>query len=390
MQESNFLPVNWTDGMKINKSHFIAQDNAVLYYSAQMAGSFLNDYNYGLLPSGSGGPALKLFISTDNQQRVQVRVQHCRAITAGGYYFDFREDTALGGNSLQVPLVTNPILFKDLKGRASLFYIIVTLQPFKRVPYGAVDPSELPPRVPYTRPFFSVDLVPVEEMTRNKPGGFQLAVGKVRIEELRAQLEDDYIPPCHNIASHTDLLEIHAAMEQFLGKMENWSIQILQKILQKKQANDLSTIVQKLCEQLLVLTAAQLAELKATGIVQPPVWLVSKASALARLIKNILDIYLGSGKEELMNYFTEWCNISQGELEGAITVVANYQYDHMDINNAVEKITTFTRLLSHLFHQLARLEYIGKRKETGIFVKEEVIKPTDTPPPPKRRSFLAD
>src|SRR6201999_2101280 len=156
--------VNWTDGMKINKSHFVAQDNATTQYIAQVASGFLHDYNYGLLPSGNGHAALKLFLSTDNQQRVQVRIQHCRAVTAGGYYFDFREDTALGGNSLLAPLVTNPMPFKELKGRSALFYIIVTVHPYKRVAYGAADPGELPPRVPFTRPFFSVDLVAVEEV----------------------------------------------------------------------------------------------------------------------------------------------------------------------------------------------------------------------------------
>jgi hypothetical protein len=390
MQDNNYLPVNWTDGMKINKSHFISQDNAVTNHIAQVADGFLHDQNYGLLPSGTGAAGLKLFLSTDNQQRVQVRIQQCRALTAAGYYLDFREDTAISGTSLQTPLVTNPVPFKDLKGRSALFYVVVTVHPFKRVPYGTADPAELPPRIPFTRPFFSVDLVPTEDVTRNKPGGFQLAVGKVRIEELRANLEEDYIPPCHSIVSHPDLLEIHAALEQFLGKMENWSIQILQKIFQKKQVNDLSVIVQKMCEQLIVLTAAQLAELKTQGLYQPPVWLVAKASAMARLIKNILDIHLGSGKEELVNYFTEWCNISQGEMEGAIIAVATHQYDHMDINASIAKITTFTRILSQLFNQLARLEYIGKRKETGIFVKEEVIASPSQQAPPKRRSFLAD
>jgi hypothetical protein len=43
-----------------------------------------------------------------------------------------------------------------------------------------------------------------------------------------------------------------------------------------------------------------------------------------------------------------------------------------------------------LFYQLSRLEYIGKRKETGIFVKEEVVKQNIDNPPQKRRSFLAD
>ena len=391
MQENVYLPVNWIDGMKINRSHFIAQDNAMVFHMAQVASSLLNDYNYGLLPSGSGAPSLKLVLSTDNQQRVQVRVQFCRAITAGGYYFDFREDTALSGSSPQATLLTNPTAFKELKSRSSQYYVILTVNPFKRVPYGAADPNELPPRIPFIRPFFSADLVPVEQVTRNKPGDFQLVVGKVRMEDTKAQLEETYIPPCQSVASHADLLEIHAALEQFFGKMENWSIQILQKIFLKKQVNDMSVIVTKMCEQIMSFTASRLGELKTVGIIQPPVWLVSHASSMARLIKNILDSYLGSGKEELINYFTEWCNISQGDLDSAVMALANHQYDHLDINATVDKITNFTRLLSQLFNQLARLEYIGKRKETGIFVKEEAVaKPTEQPVQKPRRSFLAD
>jgi hypothetical protein len=116
------------------------------------------------------------------------------------------------------------------------------------------------------------------------------------------------------------------------------------------------------------------------------------ASGLARLVKNVLDCHLGSGKEELVNYFTEWCNFSQGELEGAITALASHTYDHLDISDSVAKVSVFTKILSQLFHQLARLEYIGKRKDSGIFVKEEVITPSSSSDqtPPRRRSFLAD
>jgi hypothetical protein len=169
-----------------------------------------------------------------------------------------------------------------------------------------------------------------------------------------------------------------------------YSLQIVQKILQKKQNNDMAVIVQKICENIAFFTASQLAELKATGIVQPPVYMISKVSSLARIIKNTLDFYLGSGKEELVNYITEWGNISQGELEGAITNLSGQQYDHLDINNSIENVSRFTKIVSRLFYQLSRLEYIGKRKEAGIFVKEEVVKQVQDAPVQKRRSFLAD
>ena len=42
---TEYLPVNWVDGMKINKTHFIAQDNAFTYRQAHTVSSFLNEHN---------------------------------------------------------------------------------------------------------------------------------------------------------------------------------------------------------------------------------------------------------------------------------------------------------------------------------------------------------
>ena len=73
MQDNNsFLPVNWVDGMKINRTHFLIQEQAFAWQTARAAGSLLNPMNYGLLPS-SGATPLKLFVSIDHQQQVQVK-----------------------------------------------------------------------------------------------------------------------------------------------------------------------------------------------------------------------------------------------------------------------------------------------------------------------------
>ena len=390
MQPNNYLPVNWIDGMKINKSHFMAQENAMVYQLAQNTACLINELNYGLLPAGRDGTALKIFISTDNQKKLQVRIQQCRAITAGGYYIEFNEDTALHGNNLVTPVVSVPATLREIKSKGTDFYIVLTIDPYKRLPYGTMDSPETPPRIPFTIPSLFVDLVPVAEVTKNVMGAFQLPVGKLTIDDQRVMLEEDYIPPCTSISSHPELLEIQAGLEQFYSKMELYSLQIVQKVMQKKQSNDMAVIVQKICENISVFTASQLAEIKSVGVVQPAVYMISRIASLARLMKNTLDLYLHSGKEELVNYFTEWCNISQGELEAAITNLSNHQYNHLDINDSIDKVSKFTKIVSKLFYQLARLEYIGKRKEAGIFVKEDVVKQGPEAPPQKRRSFLAD
>lgn len=381
MQDNPYLPVNWVDGMKINRTHFLIQEQAFYFQTARAAGSLLNPLNYGLLPSGGATP-LKLFVSIDHQQQVQVRIQQCRAITAGGYSIEFSEDSVL----------STPIPFDHLQQRAATWYIVLTINPYKRVPYGLANPAESPARLPYTLPLYTIDLLTMEDVTKNKLGDFQLTVGKLMLEEQRLSLDESYVPPCTAINSHADLLDTHAALEEFWSRLETCCLQIMQKILQKKQSNELSIIVQRLCEQLLSYTAVVQAEWKSVGIVQPPVYLAFKTSALARLLKNGLDTWLGSGKEELINYFTDWCNFSQGELEASISGMAGHVYDHLNIPASLNRIAGFTSTISQLFHQLARLEYIGKRKDAGIFVKEEALTPGSVAGPAvqKRRSFLAE
>jgi len=391
MQDTHFLPVNWVDGMKINKSHFIAQDNAMIYKLAQHTSCLVDQLSYGILPpAGEKNEAVKLFISTDSQKRIQVRIQQCRAITSGGYYIEFNEDTAIHGNNLIAPVVSEPVTLRELKAKSTQFYIVLTINPYKRMPYGSAAPEETPPRIPYTVPSFQLDIIPVAEVARNVLGPNQLPVGKMTVDAQHVSLEEEYIPPCTAICSHPELLEIQAGLEQFYSKMELYALQITQKIIQKKQNNEMSVIVQKVCDNISLFTATQLAELKSVGIVQRPVYTVSRVAALARIIKNTLDCFLGSGKEELINYFNEWCNIGQGELEATIGDLSTLQYDHLDINDSISKVAQFTKTISKLFYQLSRLEYIGKRKEAGIFVKEEVVKNREEASVQRRRSFLAD
>jgi hypothetical protein len=113
-------------------------------------------------------------------------------------------------------------------------------------------------------------------------------------------------------------------------------------------------------------------------------------AALARLLKNRLDVYTGPLKDELLNYFAEWCNINQGEWETVTTGLSNFRYDHRNIREALRQADAFIQLLIRLFSSLAALEYIGKKREAGIFVKEHLVVPAEELPAPRRKSFLAE
>ena len=124
-----------------------------------------------------------------------------------------------------------------------------------------------------------------------------------------------------------------------------------------------------------------------TVVYEPPVAMFATISALARVMKNVIDMRSGSGKDVLMNYLTEWCELKQGELEGLLSNLANAGFMHNDVNRNIQKVVVFVKVTFRLFQTLSKLEFIGKRKEGGAvsFVKEESGDRNAVPAKPKRR-----
>jgi len=385
-----YKPVNWVNGMKINKNHFIAQHYATVFQQALSNTVFLNDHNYGLLPISTAIEPPRIWVSVDNMQHVNVRVMSCTAVTRGGYVIRLSADSADSTNQLSAKIPGLSVPFKELQGKSEAFYVILSLDPYNPVPYGAANPEEQPIRLPFTEPAYTVSLLPVSDTSLNTLGEFQLPVGKVLIHDQTVSLEEDYLPPCTAVNSHESLIQHHAETEQFFGRMELNALQILQKILQKNQQNELIDPVRKLSEEVLFYVSRIYGSYRHDVLYGPPVNLVASVSGLARSIKNAIDIYVGSAKEEMINYFTEWCNVNQGELEDEITSITNYRYDHLNIRQGIDKNVKFCALILQLFTNLAGLDYIGKKKETGIFVKEKLVVPEEEVQARKRGFFLAD
>ncbi|MGN7785275.1 hypothetical protein ACTJIJ_12140 [Niabella sp. 22666] len=385
-----YQPVNWINGMKINKTHFIAERNAGTYQQAMGNNSFLNDHNYGILPFKGNTPSSKIWLSIDNANHVNIRIMSCLAITRGGYIIDFNSDEIDLASPLSAKIPGLSIPFSLLKDKSKSFYIVLSVDPYNPEPTGAANPEEQPVRLPFLRPAYSVLLLEEEETSVNTLGDFQLSVGKLEVRDQTVLLVENYIPACTSVNSHEFLLQHHAQTEQFLGKLELNALQIIQKILQKNQSNDIIEPVRKLCEQVLSYISNVYGTYRQTVRYAPPIQLIAMVSGLARNIKNAIDIYAGTSKEEMINYFTEWCNVKQGELEDEIAEVCNYRYDHLNIHAGILKCSNFCGLILGLFDALAALDYIGKKKETGIFVKEQLIVPEEDIQSRRRGFFLAD
>ena len=383
MSSKTYNRVNWIDGMKINKSHFIEQDNATLQMIRNGLLKDINAVNYGLLADASHEDAIDLGISMDGQSTVHVQLNKCQAITQGGYLIDISSETSDQLKKRNKPITTS-LSFTDEQQE---FYIVLTVHPFNRVALGDANEKEEPPRHPYVLPEYVIDVIPEGDLNRSEVGLYHITLGKIIYEDGRAQLAEDFIPPCASIQSHEDLKYTFAEIEAFLNAMERYSIQIVQKIHHKKQTNDLAVMVQFITQNVLVHLGGSLSAYRLEDRYAPPIQMITKLMALARVIKNSIDVYVNTGKEQLLNYLSDWCDVSQGAFENTLIEMISLEYQHTDINKALNHVSSFTKLVLSLFKKLDELDYIGKKSDSKIFVKEEVVAKNEVK---SRRSFLLD
>jgi hypothetical protein len=371
--------VNWVDGMKVNKSHFIGLENASIDRIKDAIACGLNYNNYGLLPSiNEKGNPLKIVMTVDNQKTLRVKVFECSAITPGGARIEiFENGTDIYGFAIPFPENTFDL---SVTGNENCVYVALSVDPFSRMPIGNADPAEEPPRYPNVTSSYHVHIIPEDQLSKKELGPYFLLIGKIRIVDQKPELLKEYIPPCTSVRGHSALVRFHAESDKFLGQLELDLLKILNKISEKEQSNILARVVAHLSENILYFLSTGILDFRWRIIDQPPLYMFEFIGRLARLIKNTIDSNSGEAKEELLNYFTDWCNLKQGEFEKALIGTVNFQYEHTNSYNTLNVMMKFTEVIATLFNKLSILEYIGKKKDTNIFVKEQTGK----------KSFLAD
>jgi hypothetical protein len=370
--------INWIDGMKITRDHFIEMENAIIYQQHSGNRLLINPYNFGILPSGDGGSALDISCSVDAAGHANISVNHCKAITTGGFIVDI--DT--GSPELEgLNIGLKDFDLQTIKSTSDRFYIVLKVNPYDHVPVGQANPAENPPRHPYSMPEYGVFIVPVEQMNKAGFGDFFLVIGKMLIKDGIPVTDMDYISPCSRISADERLKVIETRTTGFFNKLESDIMVIIRKIHTKQQKSPLANSVLLLAEKLSFYLASQITQQRLYMKYSAPVTLFEAISRLASVFRNLLNSQLPESKEEMMNYFSDWCNLRQGDLEKMLSEVADSDYNHYEISAVMSKHMAYVETMSLLFGTLSTLDYIGKRRDTHIYIKEEV-KP--------KKSFLAE
>ena len=385
VEKLNRFPVNWIDGMKINKSHFLAMQDNVSELVNDAIGIHTTPMSYGLLDSGNQNKeSTKITLGIDNHKLLRVRVEECHAITPNGSRIEISKSNT-DTLDLQVPYPEGTYEMKD--GEKLELLACISVNSMKRIPFGEPDPEEVPPRYPYTQPEYNLHLIKAEEFRSGIGyGGYYLAIGKIIIGD-NTGLDEKYIPSSVTVNCHPKLVDIQSEIARSFGQIEIYSVQISQKFNRIQQNSLLSNAVMQLADNAGYYLGNALTQFRWFSLHQHPAQMLSTVVSFARVIKNFIDSKSGAGKEELLNYFAEWCDFSQGDLEILFTNLINIGYDHVHIDKTATQTMSFLSKIEKLFETLSKLDYIGKKKENiELFVAETEKK--DIVHNPKRHGFF--
>lgn len=366
-----YFQVNWINGMKIGKDHFKDQENAFSDQIKDSIASRLNTHNYGLLsPLAGKQNSLNIWHNLDNQKILRLKITECRAITLGGARIEI-SDIISGSNQNPIPYPETTI---DLESKKDgIYYITLSVNPFSRVAFGGANPDEDPPRRPYTIPQYKISTIPEDELSKQQIGPFHLTIGKMSIVDGRPSIVENYIPPCVSINSHPDLIDFHSSVDDFYVRIEKFMVEIIQKLKQTRKTNKLADSMLIISNRLLPYISMNTARLRWELINEPPIGLLVHIAAFAHSFRTILDTEVFQEREEIINFFTDWCDIPKGKFDNILNNCMNFNYHHIDIFHNLEQVNELMKIIYSIFEKTSKLDFITTKQPGPVIgeVKEE-------------------
>ncbi len=390
LPEINYYPVNWVDGMKIARRHFAETERFTLDHLRDATAVQLRPDYYGLLPATNnlGSPAaFELLLSVDVQGEVQARLTQCRAVTAGGARIEITAASApLTARASLAQLLTT----YNLAATEGLrFSVVLTVNPFERVPTGTPAPEEVPPRHPYSRPAYELSFVPTQQLESEASAAFALVVGELLYADGELRPVPQFIPPSLALASHPALLQALHQLDLQLTELETDAFKIIHKVkLRPDKRSPLADLVRELADHTVLALAQQLTTLRLLAAAQPPIYLLDALLRVAKQLKTSLDRLTEAEREELLKYVEQWSEVAPATLLGALQDAVNLRYNHQQLHEHLRQQQQLWNLVGTVFRQLSQLEYIGKNREGWrTFINENPVAkaPTAAPVPPEAR-----
>ena len=346
LPENRSHTINWIDGMKLNKDHFIDLDNWIMDGLRDNACLQMTDFNYGLLESAADRDASqKLLINIDQNNQINIKLTDCRAITKGGIRIEI---TSQNIQTMHYPLAKLTLDFSITETSNEIFDIILAVFPDKRIPVGSPNENEVPFRHPFVMPEFQLHAVPTKQVNSSQMWKNHITIGKFQIVAREVHFITEYIPPCARVDAYPLLLEYFLKFENMIDKISGALAECLRKtrVSQLKLDINMTYVVEKMLYYL----ATNMSRYKLILKSQPPIYFIEFFISFARLFKSALNWPMEYDREEVKAHLSNW--VSSRILDDTATELMNMEYDHQDIFASVQKVEKYLTLVLELFEKM--------------------------------------
>lgn len=355
--------VNWQTSMGVSYLHLQQTENYFIEHLGDNLATRLTGYNYGLLPSLDRRHHSSEFdISERVTGKVEIKLRSCNAITAGGYRIAY--------NPTHQEYLSYTHSFEEEKesenSDSSYWDVILSINPFERIPSGVPDEKENPPRHPDAKEDYSLSIVQKGHTNYDQLGAYHLIIGRIRRYGGRYEVDTNYIPASTSMCSHPDLLNYYENFGAYLNDIERASNLILSKIRNRSQNSPLAFHIAIMCENMMRYISVIYFRYRNMGRNALPVEIADYFSTLAHTCFISLNFISKSEKEELLKYFYEWSDITPGSFEELLSNTLSIIYDHNNIRSIMIQMNSFLQIVSELWVRLSTLEYIGQHKENIV------------------------
>ncbi len=362
-----FHLTNWVDGMKINRQHFVDSENSMLDQVRDAYATSLNGYNYGLLqPLPGEKTSLDCNVLQSQTRQFKISVPYCRAVTAGGCRIEL-----LPG--IHPELISDSTLFSEAEGYESMktgngsYFAVISVDPYNRQAFGPAAADEYPPRNQFSISSYRLSLIPEDAIHTGSFGANNLPIARFSLRNGEFIKDNDYIPPCAVVGAHPGTKQLYNTIAERLNLIQETSADIAQKVVELAQNTSLAINLKKICEQSVLHISSEFFFFRMMYRQQSPIYIANTIIKLANLINISLNFLSVKEKEELLQYFSYWNEVSPGKFEEMMAAVINADYDHENIYDFFQPLLAFLKTWVDLLEKLKDLKLIGQKNEKFDF-----------------------
>lgn len=345
--------VNWVDGMKICREHFVAQENAQIDRFRDTILFNTGANGFGLLPPvNEHEPSFRLVLESGD-----LVLSHCRAITSGGLRVEVMPGFA---EPLRLP-VQDTLRRQNLENSTGPLDVILTGDPWGRSTFGEMDLAETPPRQPFTQAALRLEIVPPGQSKLTRQNGFVIKIGVLKYCECTWGLDDQYVPACASINAHPTLSEHYRKWADDITLLGEYCLQIYTKH-DRLQLQDLQIDIRRWTMQIMQFMANTQDGFFLLLPDKPPIYFVEYLIRFARNLRVFLRL-LPQPEDHMLRYLCAHLyppgqlTISPSEMGAKLEKPLYCTYDHENLAVILSELEAYRVLLLRIFKKSTELSF---------------------------------